>query len=124
LGLSRAFASLGLRPTRQRRGLCGVGKDNDSSVLRSSSYGERHLIPSTAIILRTGKRQRIITRDHGLAACRVRDSVKVIDPTGVETEALTPVSVWYLAVRDMIKAVQRAVRIALSWLNAGPFTAD
>jgi molybdenum cofactor biosynthesis enzyme len=50
--------------------------------------------------------------------------VKVIDPTGVETEALTPVSVWYLAVRDMIKAVQRAVRIALSWLNAGPFTAD
>jgi len=29
-----------------------------------------------------------------------------------------------LAIYDMIKAVERAVRVALSWLNAGPFTPD
>jgi len=54
----------------------------------------------------------------------VRDSVKVIGPTGVEMEVLTPVSVACLAVHDMIKAVELAVRIAFSWLNAGPFTPD
>jgi molybdenum cofactor biosynthesis enzyme len=68
--------------------------------------------------------QRTIPRDHGLAACRVRDGVKVIGPTGVEMEVLTPVSVACLAVHDMIKAVELAVRIAFSWLNAGPFTPD
>ena len=41
----------------------------------------------------------------------VRATVKVTGPTGVEMEALTAVSVACLTVYDMIKAVERGVRI-------------
>ena len=43
--------------------------------------------------------------------CIVRASVKVTGPTGVEMEALTAVSVACLTIYDMIKAVERGVRI-------------
>jgi cyclic pyranopterin monophosphate synthase len=52
-----------------------------------------------------------ITPDTTLPGCLVRASVKVTGPTGVEMEALTAVSVACLTIYDMIKAVERGVRI-------------
>jgi cyclic pyranopterin phosphate synthase len=52
-----------------------------------------------------------ITPDSKLPGCIVRASVKVTGPTGVEMEALTAVSVACLTIYDMIKAVERGVRI-------------
>jgi cyclic pyranopterin phosphate synthase len=52
-----------------------------------------------------------ITLDAALPGCRLRATVKVTGPTGVEMEALTAVSVAALTVYDMIKAVERGVRI-------------
>jgi cyclic pyranopterin phosphate synthase len=52
-----------------------------------------------------------IDPDRKLPGCRVRASVKVTGPTGVEMEALTAVSVACLTIYDMIKAVERGVRI-------------
>jgi len=49
--------------------------------------------------------------DKKIPGCRVRASVKVSGPTGVEMEALTAVSVACLTIYDMIKAVERGVRI-------------
>ena len=52
-----------------------------------------------------------ISPDPKLPGCRVRATVKVTGPTGVEMEALTAVSVACLTIYDMIKAVERGVRI-------------
>ena len=52
-----------------------------------------------------------IVTDKKLSGCIVRASVKVTGPTGVEMEALTAVSVACLTIYDMIKAVERGVRI-------------
>ena len=52
-----------------------------------------------------------IELDDALPGCRVRASVKVTGPTGVEMEALTAVSVACLTIYDMIKAVERGGRI-------------
>jgi cyclic pyranopterin phosphate synthase len=52
-----------------------------------------------------------ITADKKLPGCIVRAAVKVTGPTGVEMEALTAVSVACLTIYDMIKAVERGVRI-------------
>ena len=52
-----------------------------------------------------------IEPDPKLPGCIVRTSVKVTGPTGVEMEALTAVSVACLTIYDMIKAVERGVRI-------------
>jgi cyclic pyranopterin monophosphate synthase len=52
-----------------------------------------------------------ITPDPSLPGCIVRSTVKVTGPTGVEMEALTAVSVACLTIYDMIKAVERGVRI-------------
>jgi cyclic pyranopterin phosphate synthase len=52
-----------------------------------------------------------ITPDSSLPGCIVRAAVKVSGPTGVEMEALTAVSVACLTIYDMIKAVERGVRI-------------
>ncbi|MGB3867560.1 MAG: cyclic pyranopterin monophosphate synthase MoaC [Xanthobacteraceae bacterium] len=52
-----------------------------------------------------------ITPDAALPGCRIRATVKVTGPTGVEMEALTAVSVAALTVYDMVKAVERGVRI-------------
>jgi cyclic pyranopterin monophosphate synthase len=52
-----------------------------------------------------------ITPDKSLPGCVVRATVKVVGPTGVEMEALTAVSVACLTIYDMIKAVERGVRI-------------
>ena len=52
-----------------------------------------------------------ITPDRKLPGCRVRASVKVSGNTGVEMEALTAVSIACLTIYDMIKAVERGVRI-------------
>ena len=52
-----------------------------------------------------------ITPDKKLPGCVVRASVKVTGPTGVEMEALTAVAVACLTIYDMIKAVERGVRI-------------
>ena len=52
-----------------------------------------------------------ITPDKTLPGCIVRATVKVTGPTGVEMEALTAVSVACLTIYDMIKAVERGVRI-------------
>ena len=52
-----------------------------------------------------------ISTDAKLPGCRVRSTVKVMGPTGVEMEALTAVSVACLTIYDMIKAAERGVRI-------------
>jgi cyclic pyranopterin monophosphate synthase len=52
-----------------------------------------------------------ISTDAKLPGCRVRATVKVTGPTGVEMEALTAVSVACLTIYDMIKAAERGVRI-------------
>jgi cyclic pyranopterin monophosphate synthase len=52
-----------------------------------------------------------IAPDNELPGCVVRATVKVTGPTGVEMEALTAVSVACLTIYDMIKAVERGVRI-------------
>jgi cyclic pyranopterin monophosphate synthase len=52
-----------------------------------------------------------IAPDNDLPGCIVRAAVKVTGPTGVEMEALTAVSVACLTIYDMIKAVERGVRI-------------
>ena len=52
-----------------------------------------------------------IVTDKKLPGCIVRATVKVNGPTGVEMEALTAVSVACLTIYDMIKAVERSVRI-------------
>jgi cyclic pyranopterin phosphate synthase len=52
-----------------------------------------------------------IDTDEALPGCIVRATVKVTGPTGVEMEALTTVSVACLTIYDMIKAVERGVRI-------------
>ncbi|WFU29176.1 cyclic pyranopterin monophosphate synthase MoaC [Bradyrhizobium brasilense] len=52
-----------------------------------------------------------ITPDRKLPGCIVRASVKVTGQTGVEMEALTAVSVACLTIYDMVKAVDRGIRI-------------
>ena len=52
-----------------------------------------------------------ITPDPRLPGLTVRATVKVTGPTGVEMEALTAVSVACLTIYDMIKAVERGMRI-------------
>jgi cyclic pyranopterin phosphate synthase len=52
-----------------------------------------------------------IAVDSGLPGLLVRATVKVTGQTGVEMEALTAVSVACLTVYDMVKAVERGVRI-------------
>jgi cyclic pyranopterin monophosphate synthase len=52
-----------------------------------------------------------IMPDAKLPGCVVRAAVKVTGPTGVEMEALTAVSIACLTIYDMIKAVERGVRI-------------
>jgi cyclic pyranopterin phosphate synthase len=52
-----------------------------------------------------------ITADKKLPGCIARATVKVNGPTGVEMEALTAVSVACLTIYDMIKSVERGVRI-------------
>jgi cyclic pyranopterin monophosphate synthase len=52
-----------------------------------------------------------IATNAKLPGCIVRATVKVTGPTGVEMEALTAVSVACLTIYDMIKAVERGVRI-------------
>ncbi len=52
-----------------------------------------------------------IATDRKLPGCVVRAEVKVTGPTGVEMEALTAVSVACLTIYDMVKAVERGIRI-------------
>lgn len=52
-----------------------------------------------------------ITPNAKLPGCIVRATVKVTGPTGVEMEALTAVSVACLTIYDMVKAVERGIRI-------------
>ena len=52
-----------------------------------------------------------ITPDRALPGFVVRATVKVKGPTGVEMEALTAVSVACLTIYDMVKAVERGMRI-------------
>ena len=52
-----------------------------------------------------------VTPDPRLPGCVVRAEVKVAGPTGVEMEALTAVAVACLTIYDMVKAVERGVRI-------------
>jgi cyclic pyranopterin phosphate synthase len=52
-----------------------------------------------------------IEPDHRLPGFVVRATVKVSGKTGVEMEALTAVSVACLTIYDMVKAVERGMRI-------------
>jgi cyclic pyranopterin phosphate synthase len=52
-----------------------------------------------------------INPDNKLPGLVVRATVKVTGQTGVEMEALTAVSVACLTIYDMVKAVERAMRI-------------
>jgi cyclic pyranopterin monophosphate synthase len=52
-----------------------------------------------------------IEPDRKLPGLTVRATAKVAGPTGVEMEALTAVSVACLTIYDMVKAVERGMRI-------------
>ena len=52
-----------------------------------------------------------LTTDLGLPGVRIEATVKTSGQTGVEMEALTAVSVAALTVYDMVKAVDRGMRI-------------
>ncbi len=52
-----------------------------------------------------------LTTDPALPGVRIRATVKTKGPTGVAMEALTAVSVAGLTVYDMVKAVDRGMRI-------------
>ena len=52
-----------------------------------------------------------IEPERKLPGLKVRASVKVIGATGVEMEALTAVAVACLTIYDMVKAVERGMRI-------------
>jgi cyclic pyranopterin phosphate synthase len=52
-----------------------------------------------------------IEPEHSLPGFLVTATVKVTAPTGVEMEALTAVSIACLTIYDMIKAVERGMRI-------------
>ena len=52
-----------------------------------------------------------IVPDQKLPGLVVRSTVKVKGPTGVEMEALTAVTVACLTIYDMVKAVERGMRI-------------
>jgi len=52
-----------------------------------------------------------IEPDRALPGLHVRATVKVTGPTGVEMEALTAVAVACLTIYDMVKAVERGMRI-------------
>jgi len=52
-----------------------------------------------------------IEPDTKLPGLRVRATVKVTGPTGVEMEALTAVSVACLTIYDMVKAAEKEMRI-------------
>jgi cyclic pyranopterin monophosphate synthase len=52
-----------------------------------------------------------IEPDRALPGLRVRATVKVTGPTGVEMEALTAVAVACLTIYDMVKAIERGMRI-------------
>ncbi|HUI22107.1 MAG TPA: cyclic pyranopterin monophosphate synthase MoaC [Methylocella sp.] len=49
--------------------------------------------------------------DPALPGIRIRAAAKVVGPTGVEMEALTAVSIACLTIYDMLKAVDRSMRI-------------
>lgn len=55
--------------------------------------------------------QVALTADDSLPGVRCEASVRTIGKTGVEMEALTAVAVACLTIYDMIKAVERGVRI-------------
>jgi cyclic pyranopterin phosphate synthase len=52
-----------------------------------------------------------VTPDARLPGVKVKARVKVSGKTGVEMEALTAVSVACLTIYDMVKAVERGMRI-------------
>jgi cyclic pyranopterin phosphate synthase len=52
-----------------------------------------------------------VTPDDAIPGVRVRAEVTVTGKTGVEMEALTAVSIACLTIYDMLKAVDRAMRI-------------
>ena len=52
-----------------------------------------------------------IDPDHALPGLQVRATVKVAGQTGVEMEALTAVAVACLTIYDMVKAIERGMRI-------------
>ena len=63
-----------------------------------------HPLPVTKIAVE-------IQPDHKLPGLVVRATVKVTGQTGVEMEALTAVSVACLTIYDMVKAIERGMRI-------------
>ena len=63
-----------------------------------------HPLPITKVALD-------LTPDHSLPGIVVEATVKTGGQTGVEMEALTAVSVACLTIYDMVKAVEKAIRI-------------
>jgi cyclic pyranopterin phosphate synthase len=63
-----------------------------------------HPLPITKVIVE-------INPEHALPGFLVQATVKVTGPTGVEMEALTAVSIACLTIYDMVKAVERGMRI-------------
>jgi cyclic pyranopterin phosphate synthase len=63
-----------------------------------------HPLPITKVLVD-------IEPDHALPGFVVRATVRVTGQTGVEMEALTAVSVACLTIYDMVKAVERGMRI-------------
>ena len=64
-----------------------------------------HPLPLSAVSI-------VIEPDKALPGFRVRAEVRTTGPTGVEMEALTAVSLACLTLYDMLKAVDKTLRIA------------
>src|ERR1035437_2241745 len=67
--------------------------------------------PETIAPLPITKVEIDIDPEHALPGLLVRATVKVTGQTGVEMEALVAVSIACLTIYDMIKAVERGMRI-------------
>lgn len=63
-----------------------------------------HPLPITKVVIE-------IYPEHALPGFLVQATVKVTGPTGVEMEALVAVSIACLTIYDMVKAVERGMRI-------------
>ena len=75
-------------------------------------HGASKAAAATAIVtLAISKIAVDIAPDKNLPGLTVRATVKVTGQTGVEMEALTAVSIACLTIYDMVKAVERGMRI-------------
>jgi len=103
---SRVFAAITTRPSAMA--FRSLGAARIAGIMAAKRTHELiplcHPLPVSNIAVD-------IEPERNLPGFRVRASVKVTGPTGVEMEALTAVAVACLTIYDMVKALERGMRI-------------